>query len=67
MENNHDEVIREVTENDYKYGFYTDITPSDEFSIEIIIDDNLLEYLDVEMSGSTLKITLQQPPEFRSV
>ena len=25
MENNHDEVIREVTENDYKYGFYTDI------------------------------------------
>ncbi len=25
MENNHDEVIREVTQNEYKYGFYTDI------------------------------------------
>ena len=25
MENNHEEVIREVTQNEYKYGFYTDI------------------------------------------
>jgi len=25
MENNHDEVLREVTENEYKYGFFTDI------------------------------------------
>ena len=25
MENKQDEVLREVTQNDYKYGFYTDI------------------------------------------
>jgi len=25
MENNQDEVLREVTRNEYKYGFYTDI------------------------------------------
>ena len=25
MENNHDEIIKEVTKNEYKYGFYTDI------------------------------------------
>jgi hypothetical protein len=49
------------------HGFYVDVTKSDEFSIEIIIDDNLLEYLEVDKSGSTLKVRLQKPPEYRNV
>lgn len=57
----------DFTTLDVHHGFYVDVTKSDEFSIEIIIDDNLLEYLQVEKSGDTLKIRLQQPPEFRSV
>ena len=52
---------------DVHHGFYVDVTRADEFSIEIIIDDNLLEYLEVDKSGNTLKIRLQQPPEYRNV
>ena len=52
---------------DIHHGFHSDVTKSDEFSIEIVIDDNLLEYLDVDKSGSTLKIRLLQPPEYRNV
>lgn len=49
------------------HGFHVDVTKSADFSIEITIDDNLLDYLDVGKSGDTFKIRLLQPPEFRSV
>lgn len=47
-------------------GFQVVITQSDDFSIEITIDDNLLEYLVVDKSGKTLRIQMQQNRFYRS-
>jgi len=41
-------------------GFQVDLKKSNNFSIEITVDDNLQEYLQVDKSGSTLRIQLQQ-------
>ena len=41
-------------------GFQLELTRSSTFSVEITTDDNLIEYLEVDKSGTTLKISLQQ-------
>ncbi|MFC1958464.1 head GIN domain-containing protein [Chloroflexota bacterium] len=41
-------------------GFQVELSQSTEFSIEITIDDNLVEYLEIDKSGSTLIIRLKQ-------
>ena len=41
-------------------GFQVDLKKSSDFSIEITIDDNLQEYLEVNKSGNTLIIRMQQ-------
>ena len=41
-------------------GFQVELTRSSVFSIVITIDDNLIEYLEVDKSGDTLRIRLQQ-------
>jgi hypothetical protein len=43
---------------DVSHAFTVDITQGDTFSVVVSIDDNLVEYLQVEKSGSTLKIGL---------
>jgi hypothetical protein len=57
----------DFTKLEINHGFYADVTEADGYSIEITIDDNLLEYLEVDQSGDTVKINLVQPPAFRSV
>ena len=41
-------------------GFQMDLKKSNDFNIEITVDDNLIEYLQVDKSGNTLRIRLQQ-------
>ena len=41
-------------------GFQVELKKSNSFNIEITVDDNLQEYLQVDKSGSTLRIQLQQ-------
>jgi len=48
-------------------GFQVELTKSNDFSIEITIDDNLIEYLEVDKSGNTLRIRLQQNRLYISV
>ncbi|MFC2035777.1 head GIN domain-containing protein [Chloroflexota bacterium] len=41
-------------------GFRVELTRSNDFSVEITIDDNLVEYLKIDKSGNTLILELQQ-------
>jgi hypothetical protein len=60
-----DSVIQEIgltgfDKLDIKQGFNVEISQGDEFSVVIRIDDNLVEYLQVEVVAETLKIGLEQ-------
>ncbi|MFC2047618.1 GIN domain-containing protein, partial [Chloroflexota bacterium] len=41
-------------------GFQVEIKKSSDFNVEITVDDNLQEYLEVDKSGNTLRISMQQ-------
>jgi len=45
---------------DISQGFNVDVNQGDEFSVVIRADDNIVEYLQVEKVGDTLKIDLEQ-------
>lgn len=45
---------------DISQGFNVEVNQGDEFSVLIRVDDNLVEYLQVEKVGDTLKIGLEQ-------
>ncbi len=44
---------------DISQGFNVQVDQGDEFSVVIRVDDNLVEYLQVEKVGDTLKIGLE--------
>ncbi|MFC1938450.1 head GIN domain-containing protein [Chloroflexota bacterium] len=48
-------------------GFQIDLKKSNNFNIEITVDDNLKEYLQVDETGNTLRIRLQQNRLYSSV
>jgi len=47
--------------------FEVDITEADSFAVSITIDDNLIDYLDIEQKGDTLHIGLEQDNEYRDI
>ena len=51
---------------DVSHAFTVDIGQADSFSVDVSIDDNLVEYLRVEKQGSTLKIGLEPGPNYLS-
>jgi len=44
---------------DISQGFNVEVSQGDEFSVVVRIDDNIVEYLQVEKTGDTLKIGLE--------
>jgi hypothetical protein len=44
---------------DISQGFNVEVNQGDEFSVVVRIDDNIVEYLQVEKTGDTLKIRLE--------
>ena len=53
---------------DISHAFEADIEQGDSFSVEVKIDDNLLEYLNAVQQGDTLKIGFKSgaPPAIRN-
>ncbi len=54
-----EEAISDFDKVDISHSFDVDITQGEEFSVVIRVDDNLVEQLQVEKFGSTLKIGLK--------
>ena len=48
-------------------GFQVELTKSSTFSVEITADDNVLEYIEVDKSGDTLRIKPKGNRIYRSV
>jgi hypothetical protein len=54
-----EEAISDFDKVEISHSFDVDITQGEEFSVVIRVDDNLVEHLQVEKFGSTLKIGLK--------
>ncbi len=54
-----DKSFSDFTAVDASWGFKVTITKSDTYDVSITIDDNLVDYLQVSKSGSTLRIGLK--------
>jgi hypothetical protein len=48
-------------------GFQLELVQSSTFSVEVTADDNVMDYIDVNRSGNTLKIRPRWNRSFRSV
>ena len=57
----------DFTEVEAHSGFQLELTKSSTFSIEITADDNVLEYIEVDKSGDTLRIRPKGNRIYRSV
>lgn len=59
--------LSDFTEIAARSGFQLELVQSSTFSIEVTADDNVMDYIDVNRSGNTLKIRPQWNRSFRSV
>jgi len=59
--------LSDFTEIAAQSGFQLELVQSSTFSVEVTADDNVMDYIDVNKSGSTLKIRPQWNRSFRSV
>ena len=57
----------DFTKVETEKGFQLELTESSTFSVEVTADDNVLEHIQVDKSGETLKISLQWNQSYRSV
>ncbi|MFX1536221.1 MAG: head GIN domain-containing protein [Promethearchaeota archaeon] len=53
------------TEIKAENGMHVELTSSDTFSVEVIADDNVIDYIEVNKSGSTLRIRPKPNTQFR--
>jgi hypothetical protein len=58
--------LSDFTEVAAHSGFQLEIVQSSTFSVEVTADDNVMDYIDVNKSGNTLKIRPQWNRRFRS-
>ena len=59
--------LSDFTEIAAHSGFQLELVQSSTFSVEVTADDNVMDYIDVNKSGNTLKIRPQWNRSFRSV
>jgi len=57
----------DFTKVEAESGFQVELTKSNTFSVEITADDNVLEYIEVDKSGDTLRIRPKGNRIYRSV
>jgi hypothetical protein len=59
--------LQNFTRVELNHTFNAEITQSDDFSISVTVDDNIIDFLVVQKSGSTLKIGLRSGRNYLNI